>query len=58
MEMAAFWIVMSYGGLRDDAGSKHPRNTGKLLPDYTAQQTRREWSSRFSVRNHVYIIIT
>jgi hypothetical protein len=31
----------------DDAGSKHLWNVGKLLPDYTAQQPRRQSSSRF-----------
>jgi hypothetical protein len=29
----------------DDGGSKHLRNVGKLLPDYTAQQPRRQSSS-------------
>jgi hypothetical protein len=29
----------------DDGNSKHPWNVGKLLPDYTAQQPRRQPSS-------------
>jgi hypothetical protein len=29
----------------DDGGSKHLRNVGKLLPDYTAQQSSRQRSS-------------
>jgi hypothetical protein len=29
----------------DDGGSKHLWNAGKLLPDYTAQQPRRQQSS-------------
>jgi hypothetical protein len=29
----------------DDGGSKQLRNVGKLLPDYTAQQPRRQPSS-------------
>jgi hypothetical protein len=28
------------GDRLDGGGSKHPRNIGKLLPDYTAQQLR------------------
>jgi hypothetical protein len=29
----------------DDGGSRHFRNVGKLVPDCTAQQTRRQPSS-------------
>jgi hypothetical protein len=29
----------------DDGGSKHLRNVGKLLPDYMAEQPRRQPSS-------------
>jgi hypothetical protein len=32
----------------DDGGSKHLWNVGKLLPDYTAQQPRRQPSSRYT----------
>jgi hypothetical protein len=31
----------------DDGGSKHLRNVGKFLPDYTAQHPRRQPSSSF-----------
>jgi hypothetical protein len=41
MKMAVFWVAV------DDEGSKHLRNVGKLLPDYTAQQPRRQPSSKY-----------
>jgi hypothetical protein len=35
--------IATFGDQRDDdEGSKHLWNVGKLLPDYTAQQPRRQ----------------
>jgi hypothetical protein len=53
MKMDVFWgfapysLVEVYRRFRgaDDGGSKHLRNVGKLQPDYTAQQPRRQPSS-------------
>jgi hypothetical protein len=45
MKMAAFWVVAPCSH-PDDGGSNHLWNIGKLLPDYTAQQSRRQPSSR------------
>jgi hypothetical protein len=47
MQMAVFWVVAPCS-LVDDAGSKQHRNVGKLIPDYTAQQRRRQPSSEMS----------
>jgi hypothetical protein len=45
--MAVFWVVapcsvVSGDDRPDDGGSKDLRNVGKLLPDYTALQPRRQ----------------
>jgi hypothetical protein len=55
MKMAVFWVVAPCslvevyrrfrGDRPDDGGSKYLLNVGKLLPDYTALQTRRQSSS-------------
>jgi hypothetical protein len=55
MKMAVFWVVapcslvevcQHFRGHRpDDGGSKDLRNVGKLLPDYTVLQPRRQPSS-------------
>jgi hypothetical protein len=45
MKMAVFWIVAPCSLVDDrpdDVGSKHLWNVGKLLPDYTEQQPRRQ----------------
>jgi hypothetical protein len=42
--MTVFWDV-AHGDRPDDGGSKGLWNVGKLLPDYTAQQPRRQLSS-------------
>jgi hypothetical protein len=69
MEMAVFWVVAScslvevYLRFRahrpDDGASKHLWNVCKLLPDYTAQQLRRQpssylppWEPQISLRYH------
>jgi hypothetical protein len=52
-KMAVFWVVEVYQHFRspcclhrpDDGGSKDLRNVGKLLPDYTVLQPRRQPSS-------------
>jgi hypothetical protein len=43
MKMAVFFLLQ--GDCPDDGGSKDLRNDGKLLPDYTALQPRRQPSS-------------
>jgi hypothetical protein len=40
-EVLAVSIIMMSTDCPDDGGSKHLRNVGKLLPDYTAQYLRR-----------------
>jgi hypothetical protein len=42
--MAVFWVV-AIDDRPDDGGSKDFWNVGKLLPDYTALQPRRQQSS-------------
>jgi hypothetical protein len=42
-KMAVFWVVAP--DRPDDGGSKDLSNVGKLLPDYTALQPRRQPSS-------------
>jgi hypothetical protein len=37
MKMAVFWVVASI--IPDNGGSKHFRNVGKHVPEYTAQKT-------------------
>jgi hypothetical protein len=56
LEMAVFWVVTPCSHVEfdrrfrsaapEDGGSKHLWNVGKLLPDYTAQQPRRQPSSK------------
>jgi hypothetical protein len=45
--MVVLWVAAPCSGDHrpDNGGSKHLWNVGKLLPDYTAQQTRRQPSS-------------
>jgi hypothetical protein len=45
MTMAVFWIVVPCCLVPDNGGSKHLWNVGGLVPDYTAQQPRRQPSS-------------
>jgi hypothetical protein len=60
-EIAVFWLVAPCS-LPDDGGSKYLRNASKLLPDYTAQQPRRQPSStghmfgQIGVNGRKYII--
>jgi hypothetical protein len=56
-QMAVFWVVALFSLVEvyhrcrgtcdrpDDGGSKHLWNVGKLLPDYTVLQPRRQLSS-------------
>jgi hypothetical protein len=39
----------------DDRGSKHLRNVNQLLPDNTAQQSRRQLSYFFLTQNNLSI---
>jgi hypothetical protein len=48
MKMAVFWVVAPRSR-SDDGGSKDLWNVGKFLPDYTAQQPRRQPSSNYNV---------
>jgi hypothetical protein len=48
LEALAVSIIRAMSNRPDDGGSKHLSNVGKLLPDYTAQQPRRQ-SSSFSI---------
>jgi hypothetical protein len=43
-KMTVFWDVApcSDDDRPDDGGSKHVWNVGKLIPDYTTQQARRQ----------------
>jgi hypothetical protein len=59
MKMAVFWVVahrnlvefyQHLGGTHpDDRGSKYLSNVGKLLPDYTALQPRRQPSYYYNL---------
>jgi hypothetical protein len=44
-KMAVFWVVALMNDRPDNGGSKDLWNVGKLLPDYTALQPRRQQSS-------------
>jgi hypothetical protein len=45
LKMAVFWAICHQGDSLDVGGSKHLWNVGELLPDYTAQETRKLSSS-------------
>jgi hypothetical protein len=62
MKMAVFWVIAS--NIRamsthrpDDGGSKHLWNVSKLLPDYTAQQPRRQPSSTVIMIKFVFSMV-
>jgi hypothetical protein len=42
MKMVVFWVVAPCSQGDDNGGSKDLWNFGKLLPDYTALQPRRQ----------------
>jgi hypothetical protein len=47
MKIAVFWVVAPCDHRPDVGGSKDHCNVGKLLPDYTVLQPRRQQSSKF-----------
>jgi hypothetical protein len=55
MKIAVFWVVApcSLGNRPDDGGSKDLGNVGKLPPDYTVLQPRRQQSSSMSLVGNV-----
>jgi hypothetical protein len=59
MKMTVFWVVgpgtqgVGYRHGPAEGGSHHLRNVGKLLPDYTAQQPRRQPSYFFVFTNEI-----
>jgi hypothetical protein len=48
VKIAGFWVIspcILVNVRPEDGGSKYIRNVGKILPDYTAHQPRRQSSS-------------